>query len=211
MNKKYLILSILFVLITATTIISATYAFFAASASSTTDIKGSSYSYNMIASITNIVTSNKLIPTKSNLLTTSINSDNKCIDNDANNICSIYKVEIKNNGNDTILNGFLKTVTSSYKSDNLKYRLYTLGGTTYTLVSDDIVISKTADTNNYFKYNDTTVDIAIKKGETKTYYLVIWLNDNDEDQIEDINKTITGYFGFETTGGGMVKTNYIYN
>lgn len=208
MDNKYnkLIIILLFVFGIIFTIIGATFAYFSASTNSGGNaINGTSYTFDMSLDVTSI-RSGDLVPTVDNLIDTSLAGNYKCIDQRNYGLCSLYKLRFTNNSTAETMVGYLKTSSTSYTTTNLRYRLY---DENYNSVSDIGTVGMTANTMNYFKSGANNVSVTIPANETKDYYLVIWLHDIGENQLEDQNKSYTGSITFTSQNGATVSSNFI--
>ena len=208
MDNKYnkLIIILLFVFGIIFTIIGATFAYFSASTNSGgNSINGTSYTFNMSLDVTSI-RSGDLVPTADNLIATSLAGNYKCVDQRNYGLCSLYKITFANNSTAETMVGYLKTSSTTYTTTNLRYRLY---DENYNSVSDIGTVGITANTMNYFKSGANNVSVTIPANGTKDYYLVIWLHDIGENQLEDQNKSYTGSITFTSQSGATVSSNFI--
>ena len=208
MENKYnkLIIILLFVFGIVFTIIGATFAYFGARANATGNaIGGTSYTFDMSLDVTTI-RAGDLVPTADNLIATSLAGNYKCIDQRNYGLCSLYKLSFTNNSTAETMVGYLKTSSTSYTTTNLRYRLY---DENYNSVSDIGTVGITANTMNYFKSGANNVSVTIPANGTKDYYLVIWLHDVGENQLEDQNKSYTGSITFTSQSGATVSSNFI--
>lgn len=207
MDNKYnkLIIILLFAFGIIFTIIGATFAYFAASANASGNaIGGTSYTFDMSLDVT-FIRSGDLVPTADNLIATSLAGNYKCVDQRNYGLCSLYKLRFTNNSSAETLVGYLKTVNTTYTTSNLRYRLY---DDSYNSVSDIGTVSITANAMNYFKSGANNVSVTIPANSTKDYYLVIWLHDIGENQLEDQNKSYTGSITFTSQNGGTVSSSF---
>ena len=208
MDNKYnkLIIILLFVFGIIFTIIGATFAYFSASTNSGgNSINGTSYTFNMSLDVTSI-RSGDLVPTADNLIATSLAGNYKCVDQRNYGLCSLYRLRFTNNSTAETMVGYLKTSSTTYTTTNLRYRLY---DENYNSVSDIGTVGITANTMNYFKSGANNVSVTIPANGTKDYYLVIWLHDIGENQLEDQNKSYTGSITFTSQSGATVSSNFI--
>ena len=208
MDNKYnkIIIILLFVFGIIFTIIGATFAFFSITdASNSGGIGGSTYTFDIDLAVSD-VRAGDLIPTVDSLIDTSLAGNYKCVDQRNYGLCSLYKLRFTNNSSAETLVGYLKTVNTTYTTSNLRYRLY---DDSYNSVSDIGTVSITANAMNYFKSGANNVSVTIPANSTKDYYLVIWLHDIGENQLEDQNKSYTGSITFTSQNGGTVSSNFI--
>ena len=207
MDNKYnkLIIILLFVFGIIFTIIGATFAYFSASTNSDgNSINGTSYTFNMSLDVTSI-RSGDLVPTADNLIATSLAGNYKCVDQRNYGLCSLYKLSFTNNSTAETMVGYLKTSSATYTTTNLRYRLY---DENYNSVSDIGTVGITANTMNYFKSGANNISVTIPANSTKDYYLVIWLHDIGENQLEDQNKSYTGIISFTSQSGATVSSSF---
>ena len=195
------------------TIVGATFAFFAASTNATgNQISGASYTFNVNLDAT-AIKSGKLIPVADNLIISTLNSSHVCEDTRGYGLCTLYRIRFTNSGSAETMTGNLKTLTSTYTTNNLKYQLFTLSGSTYSAISTATAINRTANAINYFKLNSIDVTISLNDGSssstTKDVYLAIWISDPGNNQLDDQNKTFTGQLSFTSTHGSTITSNFI--
>ena len=191
------------------TIIGATFAFFGARANATSNaIGGTSYTLNMTLDVT-AIRAGDLVPTADNLIATSLAGNYQCVDQRNYGLCSLYRLRFTNSSSAVTMVGYLKTSSTTYTTTNLRYRLYELSNSTYTAVSDIGMVSITTNATNYFMSGANNVSVTIPANSTKDYYLVIWLHDIGENQLEDQNKSYTGSITFTSQSGATVSSNFI--
>ena len=195
------------------TIAGSTFAYLnGASAKNNTTVKGSTYNFSVELDASAIKSGN-LIPVVDNLVIQSLNSTHVCEDTRGYGLCSLYRVRFTNSGSAQNLTGSLKTVSSTYTTNNLKYQLFTLNGSTYSAISDAASINNTANILNSFKLNGTSIAVSLDDGSaastTKDIYLVIWVSDPGNNQLEDQNKTFTGQLAFSSPSGDTITSTFI--
>ena len=208
-NIKKIVLMSLVMLVAVMAISGGTFAYFNASAGANNNvIKNSSYQLNASLNITSIRKGN-LIPVKDNLIMTSLNGSYPCQDSRGYSLCSLYRVNLTNNGPAISLNGYVITNSgTTFTTDDLKYQLLTKSGNTYTSASDVNKINITTNTKNYFKLSNNNISFSSPANGSLEYYLVIWLSDDNTNQLDTVNKTFNGSFVFEALNGGSVKTDF---
>lgn len=191
--KRNLIFSILGVLAISGIAFTGTYAFYMASSETTIDGEVES-GINTTLSLETTYSATQLVPLSDNLITTAISkANNKCIDKNNYDVCSLYKITLTNEGPSENLYGYVRTGETTYTTDNLKYQVF---DSNFNALTDVMTVSKTAETSVYFQKsssNYTTVS-----GENTVYYLAMWLTDTKTSQSEDYSKTFSGYIGFES-------------
>ena len=191
--------------------IGATFAYFTATVSNN-NIGGSTLKFDAGISITPLQ-SGLLIPLDDNLLDDTLNSNKVCIDINNNKICSLYQITLTNRSEAITMTGSLKTGSTTYTTNNLKYQLFTLSGTTYTAASDIKTVPTTTNGTSNFTLNNSDVNINLSAGTTSSpstvnYYLAIWLSDSGSNQITDVNKTYSGTVQFMSSGGNMISADF---
>ena len=148
-----------------------------------------------------------------NLILSTLNSTHVCEDTRGYGLCTLYRIRFTNSGNAQVMTGNLKTLSSTYATNNLKYQLFTLSGSTYSAISTATQINRTTNAINYFKLNNTDVTISLNDGSssatTKDVYLAIWISDPGSNQLDDQNKTFTGQLSFTSTQGNTITSTFI--
>lgn len=211
-KRKILIISIIVVIIIL--VAGGTYAYFTASGSNSGNIVGSTYTSDFGIEVYEVQKSTSLIPLNDDLVTTAVSkASDKCLDNDGQEICSLYKLDVVNNGVAIDLQGFIRTSTSTYTSSNLKYMVYTENGGTYTPVTDALVLTHNSGDTVYFKKNSTNYTTSLLDGTTNpqkvTYYIVFWISEIEGEQNEDQSKTFDCKIGFESIYGDKLTSTFV--
>jgi len=210
-NKTIIIT--LFVLGIVFTAIGSTFAFYVASiGQSGSQISGKTYTFNVSLDVTTIESS-KLIPVDDDLIIETLNSSHVCEDTRGYGLCTLHLIRFTNNGTAQTMSGNIKTISSTYATNNLKYQLFTLSGSRYTAISSATSINNTANATNYFKLNDTDVTVSLSDGTnsstTNDVYLAIWISDPGSNQLADQNKSFTGQVSFSSTHGDTITSSFI--
>lgn len=209
-KKTKIVIFIIVVLIIGT--LGFTYAFFGASAQND-NIVGTTYSAKFGIEAYEIKKSTKLIPINDDLITKAVNkADNKCVDDDGKEICSLYKIDVVNNGGEIDLHGFIRTSNSTYLTNNLKYMVYSEENGILTPVTDVMTLSHTSGDTVYFKKNNTNINITVEDGSsektTKTYYVSFWLSEINGEQNDDQGKSYNCKIGFESMYGDKLSSTF---
>ena len=184
-----------------------TFAYFSASISSNgSNVTGKTTTFNIVMNITTIK-NDKLIPVVDTLIDDTLNSTHQCTDTRGYGLCYLYKLTLNNNADAQTLTGYLKTISTTYTSNNLKYQLFTRSGNTYTAASDMKVVPLTANATSNFTLNNNDLVISLNAGTSSTYsvdyYLAIWLSDPGNNQLIDSDKTYNGSVTFSSSGGSV--------
>ena len=212
-KKKILIISIIVVVIIIV-VSGGTYAFLTASSSNSNGIVGSTYSSDFGIEVYEVQKSTSLIPLSDDLVTTAVSkTSDKCLDNDGQEICSLYKLDVVNNGVAIDLQGFIRTSTSTYTSSNLKYMVYTENGGIYTPITDSLVLTHNSGDTVYFKKDGNNYITKMFDGtttpQTISYYIVFWITEIDGEQNEDQDKTFDCKIGFESIYGDKLTSTFV--
>lgn len=212
-KRKTLIMSIILVVIIIAVVLGSTYAYFIAQAHSN-NIVGSTYTSDFGIEVFEIQKSTSLIPLNDDLVTKAVSKENnKCLDNDGKEICSLYKLDLINNGSAVDLQGFIRTSTSTYTSNNLKYMVYTENSGTFTPITDALVLTHDSGDTVYFKKNNTNYITSLLDGTTTsqkvTYYIVFWVSEINGEQNDDQSKTFDCKIGFESIYGDKLTSTFV--
>lgn len=202
MNKKIFgsicfVLGIAIIISTGTT-----FAYFNSSANSDGTISGSTLNFAVDLSLSKEHVSNNMIPISDSLIKTAISGSNKCIDNNGYEVCSLYKITLTNNGDPFVLNGYIKTNSTTYTTGNLKYQIY---DTNFNPLSDALTLSLTSGDKIYFSKGNDILTTSINHNIVE-YYLVMWITETNSLQSADYSKKYNGVVGFETVSGNKIET-----
>lgn len=215
MKKKHIksiLLATFLVLIICAVVFGTTFAFFSASSDSN-NIVGSTYNANFGVEVYEIKKSTSLMPVNDNLITNLISkTNNQCVDNNGQEVCSLYKLDVINSGEELELHGFIRTSNSTYTSNNLKFMVYTKNGNSYTPATDALTITHNSGDTMYFKNNNSNYITNINDGRVSTqtisYYIVFWISEINESQNDDQGKIYSCMLGFESIHGDKLTTSF---
>ena len=187
-NKKIIIIVVIFSLILLSVV--GTYAFFTAKVNSVENaLTASTAKFTISLDINGIYTNVDLIPMADNLAV--IGFENDCVDDNDFNVCQVYSIELENNsgtGQDERLYGTINFNLRNVK--NLSYMLLEEDKTIYknaTSITSGVNLSL----GNYVNLHD---------GESKLFYLIVWLSDSGDDQTHD---DVNGRFDASITYTGV--------
>lgn len=199
-QKAPLIYAIVGVMTLIVAVAGSTYAYFSASATAQNKITGTAATVGLELTLEDQTTNatGNLIPIdESNLSNGAVGygSKGKCIDKNDNTVCKIYKITATNTSNAVaILSGTVNiTADSGSKFTNLKWNKMTnvtTPGTSY-------AISTTALTTESFT-----------AGESKEYYIMVYINDLSTDQSDQDTGSFTGTVSFASASGSEVKADF---
>ena len=180
------------------------FAYFNASTSNEGNISGTTINFGVNLNLTTIHQSTNMIPLQDTLVATAISGTNKCVDTKGYEVCSLYKITLTNDGDPFVLNGYLKTSSTTYTTGNLKYQIY---DTNYNAISDVMVPSLTANEKVYFTKDSNMVTTSMNHNDTE-YYLVMWITETNTLQNADYSKSYTGLVGFETLSDERIEATF---
>lgn len=173
-------------------IIGATFAYFSASATNDSDVKGSTASGASLAiAITKVsdeATAKNMIPMLSTDLQKGVTgtSSKSCIDANGNTVCQVYKVTVTNGSADIGIN-VKGTMNLTSTAKNMKWQVLTDATTVGT---DATAVAQ--GTEGVIVANQ-----ALTASGTHDFYLVIWLDETNKPQdTEDAGKTFNGTVTF---------------
>ena len=223
-------LSITLILILFCSVTGATYAYFASVQSDSSTIRGN------MATVTLKLDVEKIFPLNSRentgvivpQLSTSGSSNSAlssalkkgCVDDNANIVCQVYKVAIKNNGGTATLmvDGEILfygdnelTTDVNTTMPNLRWKLIKSAdkdNPSNSILGNNIDLIADANDDNVF-----ADDITLETNDNNDYYLIIWLNETNSDQIADEGSTFYASIKVNASNGiGVTATfsNYAY-
>ena len=187
-------------------IIGATFAYFSASATDSTNITGStSAAANLALEVTKLDTAvGGLIPMYDNLAGEGVEND--CVDSNGNTVCHVYQIKLTNGKSPVNING---TLSFTGAAKNIVYDI-TLKD--QTAVKDLAALSTEIGTNTTgVDFKTATVEkpaalatsSVFQANETKYYYVTVWLHETSGPQEEvDAGQTTayTGTVKFDAVG-----------
>ena len=173
-------------------IIGATFAYFSASATNDTDLKGTTASGASLAiAITKVsdeATAKNMIPMLSTDLQKGVTgtASKSCIDANNNTVCQVYKVTVTNGSADIGIN-VKGTMNLTSNAKNMKWQVLTDATTV-----DTKATAVAQGTEGVIVANQ-----ALTASGTHDFYLVIWLDETNKPQdTDDAGKTFNGTITF---------------
>ena len=190
-NKKKLYL-LVFIMAIVVALLTGTYAYFSVSVSSSNNaISGSIANVKISMNVKLLTKDDKLIPLKESLLNEAAKA--QCQDSNGYTACQVYSITLNNEGSVKVnVDGYV-TLTSS-TSKNLKW----------TELSTQTSYNEAARRG----MNKSTLVKAdtIRAKSSKTYYIIVYLNDTNTEQ-NDIDKgSFNGIVEFNTGSNTLSKT-----
>ena len=218
-------LSITLVLILFLSVTGATYAYFAISVSNSTTITGEAATVNLTLDVTKFFPTTdsentgvmvpQLSTSESNTSALASALKSGCVDGNGNIVCQVYKINIKNIGSTATLmvDGEIlfysdnkMTTDVNATMPNLRWKLITsvdavtpsnsVLGTNADLVAD-------ANDDNIF-----ADDVVMVVGSSFDYYIIIWINETNEEQSIDPGKSFYSKVQFTASNGTGVTSTF---
>lgn len=192
-------------------IIGASFAYFSATATDDSTIKGQVATAGLSMNITHLSTGAPagLIPLNASDLQKAVTGDTAatgnpkyCLDKDNNTVCQIYSIEVTNEGSAaTAVAGTLNLVADTTTDPNSEF-----ANLKWELLTDATTVNASA-TAYGTGTNDITTNTSITGNSSETWYIVIWL-DNINNPQESIDKGhFLGTATFNSASGtGVVGT-----
>lgn len=198
----YMIIAMLTLIVA---IVGATFAYFSLQASDENTVKGNAARVGLSLEVrkVSVDATGDLVPLDELLLEKAIKGDSEtgsqmCVDKNGNTVCQVYEVKVTNEGTAaTAVNGTL-TLTAETIT-NLKWQIMTDQDTPVT----DSGQFKTTDDTEIAK-NDT---VEANPG-TKSYYIMIWIDEIEEDQNDSDTGAFTGVVSFTSADGSGVTGTF---
>jgi len=198
----YMIIAMLTLIVA---IVGATFAYFSLQASDENTVKGNAAKVGLSLEVrkVSVDATGDLVPLDELLLEKAIKGDSDtgsqmCVDKNWNTVCQVYEVKVTNEGTAaTAVNGTL-TLTAETIT-NLKWQIMTDQDTPVT----DSGQFKTTDDTEIAK-NDT---VEANPG-TKSYYIMIWIDEIEEDQNDSDTGAFTGVVSFTSADGSGVTGTF---
>lgn len=198
----YMIIAMLTLIVA---IVGATFAYFSLQASDENTVKGNAAKVGLSLEVrkVSVDASGDLIPLDETLLEKAIAGDSAtenqmCVDKNGNTVCQVYELKVTNEGTAaTAVNGNL-TLTAETIT-NLKWQIMTDQNTP---VMDSGQFKGIKDTE--VAKNDT---IEANPG-TKSYYIMIWIDETENEQNDSDVGSFTGVVSFTSADGSGVTGTF---
>lgn len=204
---------ILLIIVFFISVLSGTYAYFAFSRTSDEDITGDAATVNLTLSVRRVlpIESRKIVPQLSgNPLQSAIRSG--CVDSNDNGVCQVYEIEITNgstssvelDGNIGFRGSDLEEKTIQELIPNLKWMLvssFDEEDIENTILGSDTIKDATSVKTNFVS------NVLINANDSNIYYVVLWLNEIDDDQ-EGYSQSFFGDVTFVASNGMGVTATF---
>ena len=217
-NLTKLQLSIMIILTLFCSITGATYAYFALSVTNTI-IGGEAATVNLTLEVDKVfpLSTNEntgvMVPQLSSSLSSALKKG--CVDDNGNVVCQVYEVNVQNIGGTArqMVDGEILfysdnklTTDVSPSMPNLRWKLIT--SVDKTTPSNSVLGNKTdliadADYDNIF-----IDDLVIDTNSSFTYYIIIWINENNEEQTIDEGSSFYASISLNASNGTGVTSTF---
>lgn len=185
-------------------IIGATFAYFSATDTDTDTVQGQAATAGLSLTVTKVSTdaTGGLVPIAESLLDKALAGDTAtgskmCLDKDGNTVCQVYKIVVKNDGTATaIFDGTLDLTATTYT--NLKWANVNKNAG---LDGDATVPASVGSNLVASSISEITTGETYAAGATKTYYVMIYINETGGSQNETDKGSFTGIVTFNSAGG----------
>ena len=204
-NGKGIFYGVIGVATLVVAIIGATFAYFSATATNDTIIKGNAAQIGLNLDVTKVSTDAAagLIPMNDADVSKGLEGDaatgsKMCVDKNGNTVCQVYQITVTNNGTATaVVNGTLNITGATFA--NLKWQL--LNGTE----SESLTTTTT-----YNPISTTTLDTgaSLTASGSKTYFVMIWISNLSSDQSSADTGSFTGSVTFNSADGAGVSATF---
>lgn len=204
-NIKMLLFPLIIVVILIVAVVGITYAYFSATASNNTGVKGNTAGVDLDLKVNRISTSasGNLIPVDSDItsLTTAakgygntgntFNANLSCIDKNGYSSCQVYQIDVTNTSDVTL---------------NLTGGVTSLSGTKTPNLACAVMASSTSVTSNSTCVGNSTIasNVRFSANETKTYYIMVYINNLSNPQTD--SGSFNGTVEFSALGGKVTAT-----
>ena len=186
-------------------VVNYTYSFFAVNKTNNNVIAGEAESMSIDLKVEKKAPNNdnKLVPQLDEYITSAVKGVNgSCVDGNNNNVCQVYKITVKNGGSTTTqLNG--EVVLDAKNNPNLKWAV----------ISGEASWTKPTLKSNVYSHTHKvlTTKEEYTGGQTKEYYIVVWISETGLDQTDTGKFTGVVNFANVNAGGGSWETTSIDN
>ena len=214
-------ITIVIILITFISVVSGTYAYFYYATDNKTTLTGKMATVNLELQVQQVLPTKEstgvMVPQKSvsGSNTSALSSALKkgCVDDNKNIVCQVYSIQIKNDGGSAteIVEGSASfysdqelTKNATTTMPNLKWKLIaSFDQNNNNNSSLGTKIDNTA-SSTPTKFVD---ELELKTNDTETFYMIVWFNETNTDQIDKSN-TYYGKIEFTSSNGTGITASF---
>ncbi len=187
-------------------IIGATFAYFSATgntnASTISGTTGSGGGLSLVVTDETTSATGRLVPQLTSALGTAVAAS--CVDGNSNTVCKVYSIVVSNVGTSAVATTGTLDLEAGTANTHMHWAL--LDGSA-TAVPTGGVTAKAA--GSAVSIDNPTLDAAGGANASKTYYVVVWLEEtNNAQDSTDANQAFTGTVTFEGAGSGHVTSTF---
>ena len=204
-NGKGIFYGVIGVATLVVAIIGATFAYFSATDTDEGTIQGTAATAGLTLTVEKVSTeaTNGLIPIAEDLLTKALTADTMCVDANGNTACQVYRLTVKNDGTSTaIFDGSLTLTADGYT--NLKWANINANAG---LTTDTTPVS-VGTTLNESSVSAITTNETFTAGQTKYYYIMVYINETKASQNDTDKGSFTGSVTFNSAGGSGTTATF---
>lgn len=198
-NGKGIFYGVIGVATLVVAIIGATFAYFSATNTVGDVVQGTAATAGLSLSVSKVSenANNGLVPIDESLLDKGLKATpDMCVDANGNTVCQVYKLTVTNDGTSTaIFDGTLTLTASGYT--NLKWANINKDSG----LTADAVPSAVGANLNASTVSGITANESFTAGQTKYYYIMIYINETNGPQNETDKGSFTGSVTFNSAGG----------
>lgn len=216
--------TITMIIVLSFSVIGATYAYFAISASNDNTITGEAATVNLTLNVEKIFPTETsentgvMVPqlSTSGSATSALSNALKsgCVDGNGNVICQVYKIVIQNIGGTAtqVVDGSVSFYGDTALTENvhttmpnLKWKLITSADATN---PSNSVLGTNTDLEANSNKNIFADDVVMETDSSFTYYMIIWINETNDDQPTDEGNDFFAKIDFNSSNGTGVTSTF---
>jgi hypothetical protein len=190
----------------------ASYAYFVFSSSSKGDINEDLAKVNLTINVNKVypISTGYMVPLASNNNAIGVALNNKCIDENSNIVCQVYKITIKNDVGTT--NEVIDGKVSFYSNSSLTQNSYnTMPNLNWKLIDFDSSNNLTLGENDNNIASSTprnfVSNLTLKPTKKADFYIIIWLVETESNQTDQEN-SFYGKIEFNSSNGTGVTATF---
>ena len=214
-------ITIVLILVTFFSVMGSTYAYFSIATDNRTTLTGDMATVNLELEVKKVLpvkeSTGVMVPQKSvsgsssSALASALKKG--CVDNNQNIVCQVYSITVTNNSGSAteVIDGEISffanqelTVNSASKMPNLKWKLIT---SVDTVNNNNSELGTNTDNTASAIPAKFAQNVELKTNDTQTYFMIIWFNETEEDQI-DKNNTFYGKVEFKSSNGTGITASF---